>query len=805
MGKSFDKVLMGAAGTDGTYEIDQSLIFNSPSDTGLRRVPSTTGNRKTFTTSFWIKRTKPGHDDFLVSSGSGDGGLFTELRINSSNQLLLQDYNWVTSPGSTRAKKISNRLFRDSSAWQHWVWACDTTLSTAADRNRIYVNGVLQTSMSTDDIKAQDENTWVNYAGNSPVSGQTGYAFSMNIGFAYYYISNNAGYNFDGYMAEVHHIDGLAKAPTEFGKINEDTGQWIPKEYTGGSYGTNGYYLKFESGAIGTDSSGQGNDFTVLNLANADVVTDSPTNNFCTLNPLDSALPALLEGNTNTGTAGANSWKMARSTFELTTGKWYWEMKWTGNTVNSTNGYQMGLKTPTSTLTAAAEQAGSFAFQGVEIFLTAGSVNTVTISPGSATTGQNDIIMFAYDADAGKMWIGVNGTWTSSGNPAAGSNNQWASIPTTGVSPFAGIYGSNISIDSNFGQKTFAYTPPSGFKSLSTKNLPEPAIALPSAQFNTVVWTGNSTDNRVIPVGFAADLTWFKQRTGTNWHGLLDTVRGNSSPNVLHSNSTNAAGDWTYIFKGHTSTGFTVGTDAAVNANSNTYVAWNWKANGAGSTDTSGDIDAVVSANQAAGFSIITWTGDGGGHTTVPHGLGVAPEIIFEKYRNGTSHWYIWVTAIDGTNDYLLLNTTAAAGDAGASGTPTSQFFSNWGSSATNVAYAFVSIPGFSKIGVYTGNGNADGPFVNTGFKPAWVMIKRTDAVSSWSIYDSKRSISNVSDNLVWADLASAEGTSTQYSVDILSNGFKLRDGNSNSQNINNGVFLYMAFAESPFKTATAH
>ena len=175
-------------------------------------------------------------------------------------------------------------------------------------------------------------------------------------------------------------------------------------------------------------------------------------------------------------------------------------------------------------------------------------------------------------------------------------------------------------------------------------------------------------------------------------------------------------------------------------------------------------------------------------------------------------------TAIDPNwTGYFSLNRNVAYFNADGSGinyfwngAPTSSvidtkydWFTN-GSSATYVAYSWHEVAGFSKFGSYTGNGNADGPFISTGFKPAWVMIKRTDAVSSWSIYDSKRSISNVSDNLVWADLASAEGTSTQYSVDILSNGFKLRDGNSNSQNINNGVFFYMAFAESPFKTANA-
>jgi len=318
------------------------------------------------------------------------------------------------------------------------------------------------------------------------------------------------------------------------------------------------------------------------------------------------------------------------------------------------------------------------------------------------------------------------------------------------------------------------------------------------------VWTGNATDNRVIPVGFAADLTWFKQRTGTNWHGLLDTVRGNSNPNVIHSNSTNAAGDWTYIFKGHTSTGFTVGTHAAVNANSNTYVAWNWKANGSGSNDTSGDIDATVSANQAAGFSIVTWTSNGTDAGTVPHGLGVTPEIVMYKRRSGTSRFYVFINGlIDGSLDYMHLDdTTVKTNSLSQWGAPSSSMISNigWGSGDTLVAYNFVSKPGFSMMGVYTGNGNAAGPFVNCGFKPAWVVTKNTSAARAWLQSDNKTNPSNVVDKYLALDQTAAEDTYAW--VDFVSNGFKIRNTGA-SVNTDGNVYLYLALAESPFKSAT--
>jgi len=483
------------------------------------------------------------------------------------------------------------------------------------------------------------------------------------------------------------------------------------------------------------------------------------------------------------------------ATFKIPeTGKWYFEC-----VATTAGGAQLGISKVTYQ-----PSAGSWVSTTISLIFANGQAGTGSGSAyiGSAISNGNTVGV-AIDSDNGKIYFAKNNTWGNSGNPLTGSNPAAAFTATDGWQPI--VYGPNGAVQTfNFGQKDFAYTPPSGFLTLSTKNLPDPAIPLPEEQFNPVVWTGNDANNRTIPVGFAPDLTWFKQRTGTNSLALFDTVRGNSNPNGLSSNSNSQEFDWTGIFKGHTSNGFTVDAGTASNASSNTYVSWNWKANGSGSTDTSGDIDAVVSANQAAGFSIITWTGDGGGHTTVPHGLGVAPEIIFEKYRNAAGNWYTWLTVIDGTNDFLRLDLNSAAGDAGASGTPTSQFFSNWGSPSgrTNVAYAFVSKPSFSKIGTYTGNGNAAGPFVNLGFKPAWVMAKRTDATAYWTIFDNARSPFNEVNKELYANVNNAESTS--YKLDFLSNGFKFRNA-GNDVNTSGGVYLYLAFAESPFKTSNAH
>ena len=328
--------------------------------------------------------------------------------------------------------------------------------------------------------------------------------------------------------------------------------------------------------------------------------------------------------------------------------------------------------------------------------------------------------------------------------------------------------------------------------------------------FNTVLYYGNQVvDHDISGVGFQPDFTWIKGRSHAYSHALNDAVRG--AGKFLFSDTTAAeAYNANQYFGPFQSDGFRlndqeVGTQ--VNGNNVTYVSWNWKANGAGSTDTSGDIDATVSANQAAGFSVVNYVPNGTASATVPHGLGVAPEMVFYKRYNSSSSWFCWTTVIDGSDDYLSLNTNAAKENVSqAGGTSfTSSFIraTNYANNSEAVAYCFVSKPSFSKIGVYTGNGSATaGPFVNLGFKPAFVMVKRTDATAYWTMFDNARSPFNEVNKEVYANEPQAETTS--YKVDFLSNGFKFRN-TGNDVSTNNGVYLYMAFAESPFKYANAH
>jgi hypothetical protein len=316
---------------------------------------------------------------------------------------------------------------------------------------------------------------------------------------------------------------------------------------------------------------------------------------------------------------------------------------------------------------------------------------------------------------------------------------------------------------------------------------------------NTKLYTGNGSVRTETGVGFQPDFTWIKDRTGTNAHVWTDAVRGANYQ--IYSNLNNAQTNASGYLTAFASDGFTLGTDGAVNQNSSNYVSWNWKANGAGSSNSDGDITATVSANTTAGFSIVKWTADGGNASGVGHGLSATPEVIIYKSL-GTGAWYVWMNQlIDTSQDYVLLNATDTKSDIGTQyGTPSNTTISNFGftNGANLIAYCFAEKKGYSKFGSYTGNGNVDGTFVYTGFKPAFVMIKNyTTGAYSWTINDTARTPHNVMDKWLYPNINNAEATGSSYNMDLYSNGFKSRNTGSNTNDNNNGYF-YMAFAEEP-------
>ena len=333
-------------------------------------------------------------------------------------------------------------------------------------------------------------------------------------------------------------------------------------------------------------------------------------------------------------------------------------------------------------------------------------------------------------------------------------------------------------------------------------------IDKPTDYFNTKLYTGSSSAQSITGVGFQPDWVWIKNRTNTNWHNLFDSVRGNTK--VLYSNDPLAEGTETQLITSFDSDGFSVGTNTDVNSNTIPAVSWNWLAGGSASSNSDGSITSTVSANTTAGFSIVSYTGTGS-NATVGHGLGSVVKMFFVKELSNANSWEVY-HASQGAGKNAQLNTTAPFESAGSSRwnstAPTSTTISIGTDSGVNrsssnyIAYCFAEKTGYSKFGSYVGNGNADGTFVYTGFKPAWVMMKRTDTTNDWFIYDNTRNPFNETNLRISANSNGAESTQTTNQIDILSNGFKCR-GNAGATNTSGGTYIYITFAESPFVTST--
>ena len=332
-------------------------------------------------------------------------------------------------------------------------------------------------------------------------------------------------------------------------------------------------------------------------------------------------------------------------------------------------------------------------------------------------------------------------------------------------------------------------------------------IDKPNTYFNPVLYTGNGSDGHAITgVGFQSDMTWIKQRSGTEDHCIFDVVRG--STERLSPNTTSASWDSSTNVQSFDSDGFTLGTSNQLNASSATQVSWNWKAGGTAVSNTDGSITSSVSANQTAGFSIVTYTGTESA-ATVGHGLGSAPKMIIAKQYSGAADWKV-LPPVLGATRWLKLNTTDAAGTSAGNWnntSPTSSVFSLGndaginGSGQSHVAYCFAEKKGFSKFGSYVGNGSADGTFCFTGMKPAFVMVKKSSASGgNWVTSDIARSDvpnANVNDQVLYPNLSNSEESSSGLSVDLVSNGFKVR-GTGGDRNTSGATYIYMAFAENP-------
>jgi len=784
--------LLLGGGAAGGYKIYRSLRFNSADSAYLSRTPASAGNRKTWTWAGWVKRSALGVRQALFTVYTSP---YLGLEFSGADTITVHDSTETTIAISRQ----TTALYRDLSAWYHVVLAYDTTQAIAANRVKLYVNGVEVTNFSINANPPQNADTAVNMA----------YLHAIGVW-------NTVGHYQNGYLADIHFIDGQALTPSSFGEFDTN-GVWQPKAYSG-TYGTNGFQLKFADNSaatattLGKDTSGNGNNFTPNNLsvtagAGNDSLTDSPTNygidtgaggevrgNYCTWNPLTASITGatLSNGNLDLQTPVTN-YGLTHGTIGVSSGKWYWEVR-----INSLGDALIGIDSRSVTASNLYLGAGiSYSYTNLG---TKYGPNAASASYG-ATYTSNDVIGVALDLDAGTLSFYKNGT--SQGQAFSGIAGTF--VPAFSDGSASTVAGANVT--ANFGQRPFTYTAPSGFKALCTQNLPAPTITKPSTVMDVALWSGNGSARSITGLGFNPDLVWIKGRSGTTDHALYDSVRGATLD--LVSNSTAAETTQTQGLTAFNSDGFSLGTLAKVNTSTATYAGWAFDAGSSTVTNTAGTITSQVRANPSAGFSILTYTG-ATNSSTIGHGLGVAPSLIINKSRGGVGQWVIYHAAL-GYNYYGGFSTAAFVNNIAAWKTaPTSSVYTI-GSAAeapilnttgeTYVSYCFAPVSGYSAFGSYTGNGSADGPMVFTNMRPRWIMLKRTDTTSNWTIIDTAREGYNVDNDPLYPNTADVEGTADL--ADILSNGFKLRSIDA-SVNASAGTYIYACFAESPFALARA-
>jgi Concanavalin A-like lectin/glucanases superfamily/SPRY domain len=758
-------------GDDG-YQISRSVRLRSSATAWLTRPFATPTNSSKWTMSMWVKR---------GSLGTLQGLFGKTVSVSANFYLAFNTDSTISWTFTNATSMATTQVFRDPSAWYHVVAVWDSANATASLRARLYVNGAEILAFSTDGR--------VGITTGADAWNTTSTAYMHAVG-AISATSSTVSNNLDGYLTEVNFIDGQALTPASFGQTDPVTGVWGAKKYLG-TYGTNGFYLNFSdpsaatAAAIGKDSSGNGNNWTPNNISvtagvTYDSMLDVPTmwadggngrGNYCTLTPLPWRFAvgqgAFSNGNLNFTYSGGSS-AFGYGTIGNATGKWYFEGTFTA----------VGTATPSIGIADAQTQWGTFT-NLVEYSANGQHYNT---GANWSTYTAGDIIGVAFDLDGSTISFYKNNTL------------QGTVSINSGVTffPLVDAVG-NGAWAANFGQRPFAYTPPTGFKALNTQNLPDSTIKKGNTAFDVSLYTGNGTSQSVVNSGgFQPDLVWVKSRSSASYsHRLFDSIRGVNID--LQSNTTNGDTSEANSLTAFNSNGYSVGSDAVgggVNTNAVTYVGWQWK------------------KGAAQGFDIVTYTGTGVAQT-IAHSLGVAPKMYVVKSRSAADDWVVYHASLPSAAYYLTLDTTNAQNSNAVvfnSTAPTSTVFSvgtsRSASSTTYVAYLFSEVAGFSKFGSYTGNGSADGPFVYCGFRPRFVMIKRTDTTEQWRMWDTARDAQvQPSGYELYPNLSNSEAPTTNF--DYLSNGFKLRAAVAGI-NASGGTYIFAAFAENPFKNSLA-
>lgn len=829
MGVLSENALLGASGAGSTgYVIEKSLIFDSGDGAELSWTPAAS-NRKTWSCSFWMKKSQAFSTENLFAQGSS-GTNYSNATMDSSGHFLFTDYY-----GGTQMGFKSLGEYNDVGAWYHVLYAFDTSQATESNRMKLYVNGVQQ------EFESQ---TWPSHNYDSQHMNTT----------STFKVCSRAGSpdRFNGYLADFYFIDGTQCAVGDFGEL-DDYGVWQPIKYEG-SYGTNGFFLNWSnSSALGEDQGTEGNDLSVTSLGSGDLTCDSPTTgtepgahtggnwptNYCIMN-------ALAKEDNNVWTQGGLRVKgdKQRGTFAMDSGKWYYEAKCIALGSGGDIGWEDYLSYPFNGGDPGSHSRGwswhtnpSGAVGGRR---TNGSYNAWT----NGHIAVDDILMTAINIDTGSIWWGKNGTWYGSdggsaatGNPATNAypvyTNADASIYSgTKIGPACGNGGgSDIEWEFNFGQKTFSYTPPSGFKPINAANLPDfssgDSLNQPNKFFDVTGWTGNSNTHTItLPGGFSPDLVVIKGYSTSTSNIANDTIHGANKGYFTNDASTG------YNYSNHldvfNSDGFTLGAGGSSNSNGATYVAYCWDA-GSSTTTTAADSlgsgdEPTVScdwrSNSVSGVGLCKFDGDtsqtnAAGKRALYHNVGSTPHSIFSKRVSGSSsdwgvfHWWADETknGQKGAEKYLECNNTDTAVDDAswwADMAPTSTLWYTGDSYSTHSGddhtnWIFAPIPGFSAFGYHVGRGN-DTIFCYTGFKPRWLMIKSIDkSNSNWIVYNTYSQPVNGSAKYTFFNEHAEEGTAAGNKLNFCSNGFHV-PGTNDDSNYSGNKYVWWAFADQPFK-----
>lgn len=790
-----------------------------------------------------------------VSDYNTDGSIDSRVKANPSKGFSIVNFDGPTASavdvGHGLSQSLDFILLKDRDASTNWL-AYHSAVgtgshlllnSTAAATTSTFWSGTSDAStFYLSDGGMIDGNNYIAYCFHS-VSGYSDFGSytgngsdtgpTVTTGFRPAFVmlkrtnSTNSWHMFDSTRSPTNEVDNLVTANTSNTEVegatwavdfNSDGFQIKIGANTGMNASGDTYiYMAFadnREAAFWRDESGNNNHWESYALTESDISEDRVTKNFPTLD--SSNLPTgftLSEGNLkSTTTASGVGQVFATQAMQLDE-KYYWEL------TEALYGQEMMFTTTESTY------GYGLVAQGSGLVDHYNDSSNTTIS--SWTISSNDVFGLAVDNLNKTYSIYQNGNLIL-GNQSFAGDALYPFIAegtlTNGTESIVN-FGQDSSFASNKAPKgytdadgvgDFYYPVPDGYKALTQTGTLSEAVVYESTQpakyFNTVLWTGdgNAISRSIIGVGFQPDFLWLKERSEVRAHYLQDSVR--TIGYSLSSNTTGAENDLTSIYDSFDSDGFTFSsTDDSVNKLNQLYVAWNWKAdNTSGSVNNDGSIQSVVAVNNRTGFSIVSYTGNNTAGTTIGHGLSSTPEVIITKGRTSITNWPIYHQALGETASIRLNSTSASLGSVWNNTAPTSTVFTIDGTNDINssgnayIAYCFHSVEGFSKFGSYTGNGDADGPFIYCGFRPAWILIKRSDSsASNWGIYDAKRNEYNEVDALIGAETSEAEFTNlTTNNLDMVSNGFKQKA--TTNYNISGATYIYMAFAEMPFKYANA-